>query len=264
MDISQTLKDTENALRDFIFGVLSNSIGDNWLDKCGVTVERIKKWKERKNAEEKRQKFGTIDERLIYYADFYDIKKILKKHWNIFSETFRDWKTIEVYLSELEKLRDPRAHRRELLLHQKQLAYGNAGELRTIIVRYRSKLETSEDFFPRIESARDNLGNVWTPSLMGFTVYTKLVLRPSDTLEFIITASDPLGDNLQYGISENIGPNLIKWEKNNTLTYSIQEKNIGRIFSLYLSIISPRKYHAVGNYCDDFVQFTYTVLPSKS
>jgi len=263
MDISQILKDTENALRDFISAVLSNAFGEEWLDKCGVTVERIQRWKERKSEEEKKQKFGTIDERLIYYADFYDIKTILKKHWNVFSEAFGDWKTIEVYLSELEKLRDPEAHRRELLPHQKQLAYGIAGELRTRIVRYRSKLETSEDFFPRIESARDNLGNVWTPSLIEHTIRTNLVLHPSDSLEFVITASDPLGDNLQYGVSKNIGPSLIKWWENNTLTYSIQENDISGIFAIYLSIISPRKHHAIGNYCDDFVEFTYTVLPSK-
>ena len=42
-----------------------------------------------------------------------------------------EWKTMEVWLDELEKLRNPDAHRRELLPHQKQLAAGIAGETGT-------------------------------------------------------------------------------------------------------------------------------------
>ena len=36
----------------------------------------------------------------------------------------------------------------------------SVGEIRTRLIRYRSKLETSEDYFPKIESARDSLGNI--------------------------------------------------------------------------------------------------------
>jgi hypothetical protein len=146
IDITQALKDTENALRDFISSVLQKKFGGNWVEQCGVSPERIKRWQERKVEEEKRQKFGVIEERLIYYADFYDLKTILKKHWvGEFSEGLGDWKTMEVWLDELGRLRDPEAHRRELLPHQKHLAVGIAGEIRTRIVRYRSKQETSED-----------------------------------------------------------------------------------------------------------------------
>ena len=155
IDITQTLKDTENALRDFIANVLSKKFGQNWIEQCGVTQERLQKWQERKDAEYKRQKFGTVDERLIYYADFYDLETMLNKHWSDFSEALGEWKTMKVWLEELGRLRDPDAHRRELLPHQKHLAIGIAGEIRTRLVRYRSKQETGEDYYPRIESAMD-------------------------------------------------------------------------------------------------------------
>ena len=77
MDVTQALKDTENSLWDFIAVVLQKAFGENWLDICGVSGERVDKWKERKNAEEKRQQSGVVEERLIYYADFYDLKMIL-------------------------------------------------------------------------------------------------------------------------------------------------------------------------------------------
>jgi len=67
IDVTQALKDTENALRDFIASVLSKKFGANWIEQSGVTAEKIKKWQERKAIEEKRQKFGVVEERLIYY-----------------------------------------------------------------------------------------------------------------------------------------------------------------------------------------------------
>ncbi len=80
----KSLKDTENSLRDFISIILSQKFGENWTEKSGVSTKRLQAWKDRKKVEGKRQKFGTIEERLIYYADFYDIKTILKKKLGLF------------------------------------------------------------------------------------------------------------------------------------------------------------------------------------
>ncbi len=124
MDVSQTVKDTENLLRDFIAAVLESVFGRDWPAKCGVTAERVGKWEERRESEKARQEGGAVDPRLIYYADFYDIQTLLKKNWQKFAPALGDLKTMEVYLDELEKLRDPGAHGRELLPHQKQLACG--------------------------------------------------------------------------------------------------------------------------------------------
>jgi len=262
VDITQTLKDTENALRDFIASVLRNTFGDEWINKCGVSEDRIDEWKRRKLTEKKRQEAGVVDERLIYYADFYDLKTILKKHWSgDLAKALGDWKTIEVWLSELEKLRDPDAHRRELLPHQKHLALGIAGEIRTRLVRFRSKKETSEDYFPRIESARDSLGTIWIPESPVRMVDIGLVLRPNDTVDFVITARDPLDAELEYGISTS--STGIFWQKDNGFSILISERDIGDHFIVSLTIRSPRKYHAKELW-DDFVDFRYTVLPPKS
>ena len=84
IDISQTLKDTENALRDFIALILLEELGSEWEKKSGVSPERLAKWQERKKIENKRQSAGAVDERLIYYADFYDLETILDKQWEHF------------------------------------------------------------------------------------------------------------------------------------------------------------------------------------
>jgi hypothetical protein len=264
MDITQSLKDAENSLRDFISSVLFQSLGTDWVDKCGVSPERLAAWKERKVSEEKRQESGVVDERLIYYADFYDLKTILKKHWSgEFSEALGDWKTFEVWLTELEKLRDPDAHRRELLQHQKHLAIGICGEIRSRIVRYRSRKETTEDCFPKIESARDNLGNIWVPNSQSGSmknVFTEMTLRPGDSIEYIVTASDPEDLTLEYGI--DIGHEGIKWQSLNSFEVKITAEHISRIFKICLYIKSSRDYHASHSY-DDYVEFFYKVLPPR-
>jgi hypothetical protein len=261
MDITQALKDTENSLRDFIAVVLQKTFGENWLDTCGVSGERVEKWKERKNAEEKRQQSGVVEERLIYYADFYDLKTILKKHWSgEFSKALGDWKTMEVWLGELEQLRDPDAHRRELLPHQRHLILGISGEIRTRLVRYRSKQETSEDYYPRIESARDSLGNIYTfggPPVVN----TNICLHIGDVVDFVITASDPLGADLQYKLMANIEVGC-DWQDSNVMALTIEKKHVRRKFEVFLLVRSPREYHAKGN-CDDVVMFVYEVLPPR-
>lgn len=114
MDVTQALRDTENTLRDFIAASLERSLGQDWLDRCGVTPERIAEWRDRKSVEQRRQEAGVVEERLLYYADLYDLKTILKKHWQgDFSEALGEWKRFEVLFDELARYRDPDAHRRD-------------------------------------------------------------------------------------------------------------------------------------------------------
>lgn len=259
MDLTQALKDTENSLRDFISNLLRTKFGDEWIVKCGVSEARIKLWNDRKSVEDKRQETGVVEERLIYYADFYDLKTILQKNWNEFAIALGDWKTMEVWLSELEKLRDPDAHRRELLPHQKSLALGISGEIRTRLIKYRSSQETSEDHFPRIESARDSLGNIFAYG-DSLAIYTKITLHPGDTLDFVVTASDPLGEPLRYSFSVETGD--LRWQDDNTSSVTFSEANLGTNVSVDCHIKSNRTYHAL-KYFDDYVRFFYTVLPKK-
>ena len=232
MDVTQALKDTENSLRDFISAVLQRNLGDNWIVSCGVSEKRIETWNERKVVEQKRQESGAVEERLIYYADFYDLKTILKKHWSgEFASALGDWRRMEVWLTEMEKLRDPDAHRRELLPHQKYLLLGIAGEVRTRLIRYRSKMETAEDYYPRIESARDSVGNIWTYG--SSTNLNKLTrLRPDDSLEFVVTASDPLGAELQYALTVTGHHHNPTWQDSNVLSLVITSSHVRRDFGV--------------------------------
>jgi hypothetical protein len=265
LDVTRTLKDTENALRDLTSEILREKLGEDWVEKCGVSADRIAKWRERKDEEQKHHEAGTAEERLLYYADFHDLRTILHKNWGDFAPILGDWKTMDVYLDELEKMRNPEAHRRELFPYQKNLVLGVAGEIRSRIVKYRSKEETGADYYPRIESVRDSLGNSYLPGRLGsLMVLTKMSLRPGDTIDFVVAASDPMGAELEYRfqVGRLLQERTTGWLRDNTHTVEVERRDVGDTFGVQVEIRSPREYRALGDY-DDFVQFRYSVLPPK-
>ena len=260
MDVTQALRDTENSLRDFIAETLECSLGHEWLDSCGVTPDRIAKWRERKSEEQRRQEAGVVDERLLYYADFFDLKTILKKHWQgDFSEALGEWRRFEVLFDELARYRDPDAHRRELLPHQQSLVLGIAGDLRSRLVRWHSRRETLGDCFPRIESARDSLGNLWIPS-MDTNLGPGTILRPGDEIDFVVTARDPEDLSLEYRL-EVLGHESSEWQPTGLFSLEVKEAHIGTLI-VDLLIRSPRSYHLRLGY-DQKVTFIYSVLPRR-
>ena len=265
MDITQALKDTENSLRDFIADVLQRKFGDDWVEICGLAEGRIEQWRERKLDEERRQRAGVVEERLIYYSDFYDIPTLLKKNWSgEFNDAFGEFKTMEVWLHELGGLRDADAHRRELLPHQKHRVLGIAGEIRTRLIRYRSKMETPDDYFPRLERVNDDLGNIWIPE-KARVLRTNSVLREGDIVTFTIVGSDPQGSPLLYNVLTPLR-DLMGWSEEKVISLEITNSEIMRECSVTVYIKSTTgKHHAnpIPSW-DDKVSFVYDVLPRKT
>lgn len=261
MNVNQFLRDTENAIRDFLYGLLYNKFGSSYENRLGVSENRVKIWKDRKVEEQKKLASGSIEERLMYYSDFYDLIHIIRKNWSDFPElrdTFHQIKKIEFYLDELEKYRNPDAHRRDILPHQEDLIKGICGEIRSRIIKFRSSTETGESYFPRLEFIRDNLGNYWQAG-QEKSILTNKTLFVGDHIEYLITASDPEGFPLKYYCSAT----ELHYDTNK-FSFIIEPKSIGIDASIYIGIQSPRKYHAIqGNQLDDWVCFHFTILPER-
>jgi hypothetical protein len=95
---------------------------------------------------------------------------------------------------------------------------------------------------------------------MGKMVDTKAVLRPGDVIDFVTTASDPEGLELEYAIRVDMG-NWSDWQRTPAISLTIERKHIGQAFVVGLHIRSARDYHAMGR-SDDRVDFWYKVLPA--
>ncbi len=265
MDISESLKTAENSLRDLINYLLSKNLGSQWISLCGIPATRIVQWEERKALDEK--KFGQSDPRLIYYADFYDLKTILKKCWDKgFSDVFGKLKELEVLLDLLNEIRNPNAHQRDLLPYQKYMAVGISGKIRTEITGYFSKMETGESYYPRIESIQDSLGNTWGIGDSG-TIDTGKVLRPGDQLQFKIIGTDPMGEVIEYGVFPNAMPKEDEWNHTGDFDLTIKDNHVSQKMLFILVLKSSRKFHATSapflGKVDDVVQFIYEVLPPR-
>lgn len=251
------LKSVENSIRDLISFVLESKHGSNWIEILKVSPERIDNWKSRMETERKRLKGRALDARLLYYSDFYDLKEIITKHWDLFKDVFEDKKRIEVFLGELEKLRDPNAHRRELYEYQKSLVIGISGEIRMSIMKYRGKKMDVNDYFPKIESVRDSYGtNVSNPCYAQMIINNN-PFKVGDSVEITAFSTDPQGDKLQFSI-ERIGTK--NWISTNKKIITFEEKDIGKCCDINVMIRSTRSYYAYSDF-DDYVMFRYIVLP---
>lgn len=131
LNVTDALTATENVLRDFIALTLSQKFGPQWEDRLGVTPDRVEKWRSRRKEEAARLSTGNLETRLLYFADFTDIKTVITKNWELFKDVFGEKREFDVLVSILEVFRNPEAHRRGLLPFQEQLVVGICGEIRT-------------------------------------------------------------------------------------------------------------------------------------
>ncbi len=257
MDVRQILLDTEVGLRDFIAMIMRQQLGEDWILSSGLTEKRIAELFERRERFEERQNSISEENQLVNYTDFLDLKNIIDKNWEgDFELAFGDIETLRTYLTILERYHDPDKHNRQLLTHQKHLILGITGVLRNRMVLYRSWKEHGKKGFPKMESIRDNLGNLWTVGKPK-KVKTGVSLRVGDVLEFVITAKDPEDMDLEYRVRPH------KWQSSNVLFLEVDKSLIGGATNIHLTIRSPRKHHAFPLGHDDRVTFEYEILPKE-
>jgi hypothetical protein len=259
LDVGEQLRATENVLRNLIASVLVEKLGGDWIEKTGVSQDRYDGWITKREAENKKLATGNLETRLLYFADFFDLKTIIVKNWDHFSAVFGERKEFEIFLSNLEDFRNPNAHARGLLPYQEHLALGICGEIRAKVARYRSKKETAQDCFPRIDSAYDNHGHTYP---YRGVVSDRANLRPGDRIEVVVHGSDPEGLALEYRFRMENGPDQA-WSSSNTFSFELTNNHIGMLRDVRFYIRSPREYHAFGDY-DHLETFLFDVLPLRS
>ena len=87
VDCNSYLRDIENVLRTNIQFILKDKYGDSWEEHLGVSKDRIKKWEERKEEERNRLNGKVLENRLLFYSDFYYLFRCfyfllyIKKYW---------------------------------------------------------------------------------------------------------------------------------------------------------------------------------------
>ena len=267
MEIGNSINLVENEFRDLIEQLLKRKHGEGWLDHLRVPTERVKVWEERRDTEPKRRSGVEVEHRPLYYADFYDVVNIIRKHWNEgFKDCFKDRKRFDTYTDRLNEFRNPDAHSRNLVPFEEQLVLGMTGELRQEIALFLSTGAggPEPEYFARIEEGHDNFGLATTGfAAGGVKAKSSVTLHPGDVVSFVGRAWDPEGSQLEWllfnglDLITRLAGDEIRWE------WNVAEGHISEEMDLVFMVHSTRSYHR-HQFGDDQARFTYRVLPRRS
>jgi hypothetical protein len=263
-DVGEALSAAENALRDLIASVLGDA--PDWLAKPGLKPERIEHIGERKATEVASRGAGVaaIETRDLYYAELYDLQVILDGNWHAFAACLGDRKTFDAMFDRMEEFRNPDAHGRELLPFERHLALGISGEIRNRITLFMSGTGPTKEYWPRIESMRDQFGNRVT----GFAtnagpsrIDSGITLDPGDRVTFEMRAWDPENVPLRWTVHILDHRPPIEIEAHEGVhVWKVKKSDIGEEVAVLFTVISERPHHRRSG-SDDFAIPTYRVLP---
>lgn len=112
-----TLYILENTLREFIQSTLEKRFGKDWFEKA-IPKDIQKDCKKRYDKERKSPWVTTVENKLLWYSDFNDLRKIIIKeeNWPLFQPYFQDQNIVVGKLKDLEFIRNIIAHNRLLCL----------------------------------------------------------------------------------------------------------------------------------------------------
>jgi hypothetical protein len=239
----------ENTLRKLILYLLGTD-----FKSYNVSLDRTEKWKEKKEIQRKKSNGILLEKRLIFYSDFYDLKTIVDKNWEIFLPILKNKKRFEIFFKEVENYRNTVSHGRSLTLGQENLLNGILSDLKNLITIHHNRNEMNDDYFIRITQVNDNLGNVWDDIINQI----KPILRVGDDYEIIIEANDPKDRKIEYCIN-TIMNELRIVQNSNRFNFKIENKIVGENVSLLVSAYTPDSNYENKAY----FRIPLTILPEE-
>ncbi|MET7718632.1 hypothetical protein [Streptomyces sp. NPDC005407] len=206
----------------------------------------------------------------LAYAQFFDVLTLLRKHWEDFKPALGKQSEKMGLLSRFEALRNSVAHSRDLLPFEEELLSGIAGEIRNRVTIYMSSQDPTGDYFARIDSVTDSLGNCidsfpQDPMEHGASLRTGAVLHPGDVITFRCRGTDPQGRDLVWWFLPN-------WEADNRrytgrdleIAWPVRSLEIAARVDIHIYMESTGPHHRVNTGTASFdhcATFIYTVLP---
>jgi hypothetical protein len=244
----------EVVLRDLVRLVL----GDAWTQSRRVDLSAL----EAKRAEDKAKRRGTaVNEDLLAYTEFIQLQQIILDDWDKFTPALGKQKYIAAYFDRLNAFRNPAMHSRPLREFERDLVNGIVGELRNLVVIYRTERGPDMEYYPKIEQVTDSFGN--NPSRGSGDLEIRARLKVGDIVTFSCRAWDSQDRDITWQLAEGIGNhNILAVAAGSEVTLEfkvtreiVQERMLARI-----TITSDGQYHRY-LYWDDSCDFYYAVDP---
>ena len=264
-NINELINDIENSLRNFISFALDIKYGANWIEELKISKDRIKCWNDKMQEELKKMKGSTIEKRLIYYSDFYDLQTIIFKYWDdVFKEAFYDKKEMEVFLDIIISYRNAIAYNRKLLQHQKKLLIGICGRIKYMITEYRADKDNEDSYYPKIQNVLVNGFDI-CDSFESYEL-SKKHYHIDDEIEAIVNVISPPYVSVKYSIfisNKDLYDieDFLHFDNNNNKIIKLSKNDVPNT-NLYVFIKSDQEFHRFKN-IDGREEYMIRVLPNK-
>lgn len=272
MQPAEALANCEQALRTLIAAVMTDKVGRDWLSRA-FTEEKLAKIRETREEETRRRTrrgVASMPRSELAYVQFFDLIKLVDKHWEHFKPALGPEKGDMLgLLRRFEALRNTVAHSRDVLPFEEDLLSGIAGEIRNRVTIFMSSQDPLGEVFARIDSVTDSLGNVidtfpQDPAETGAHLRTGAVLHPGDTVTFRCRGTDPQGRQLEWWMITARASSSRQQGRDVTITWHVTDGDVAAWNNVGIYMRSVGEYHRVnaGDGFDYAATFAYTVLPS--
>jgi len=244
----------EVVLRDLVRLVL----GDSWMQSRRVDIADL----ELKRTEDKAKRRGTaVNEDLLAYTEFTQLQAIILDSWPKFEPALGKKKYIDTYFHRLSGFRNPAMHSRPLREFERDLVSGIVGELRNLVVIYRTERGPDMEYYPRIEQVTDSFGN--NPHAgVGMGIQQRLQIGA--VIKFDCRGWDPQDRSLvwELRIGRSGPPTTEAQGPEATLTLVITDQMVQERMMVEILMKSEGQYHR-NNFFDELCEFYYAVDPPK-
>lgn len=273
LDAAVALTTVERALRQLMEHAYRKQFGDSWLERISTTEQRTK-WSGLAEEEQKkrgRRGVSQVPGAGLDYVHMHDLREIVRLHWDPLAEALKGQTEVLVLLKRFDDLRNTVAHSRSLVSFEEDLLAGIAGDIRNRVAIYMSKQDPHGEFFPRIESVQDHLGNEPTSTQLinperVANCFPDVILRPGDVVQFQCSGVDPQGRQLEWTYSKS---GILMWRNEQievgadvTLTWEVQPQDVAGRRSVHIFMrAADTPYHRIAQGYDHAVAYTYQVLP---
>jgi hypothetical protein len=260
MEVGDAINMAETDLRALIREVL----GDGWLRRSKCDVARL----EAKRDEERKRRPGVVvDEDLLVYTEFHELRDIVTRNWDDSAPVWRSKKYFEAVFDRLQDFRNPDAHSRHLVPFEEHLVLGLSGEIRNTITLYRSTAAVSGEYYPIVELIEDSLGNRFVPTAKqqtgsGFKIPATLAV--GEMVTFKLKGWDPQGRSLRWLVTFHGKDPQRSIELDGaevSFTWHISEDEVGENVPLIgITMMSAGNYHR-NRTNDSFMALYISVAP---
>ncbi|WP_327421132.1 hypothetical protein OG763_09770 [Streptomyces sp. NBC_01230] len=275
MQPPEALASCERSLRELLTIALKRKFGNDWLNEA-FESDDVQRLRDKHEIEQKRRTKRGVAEVpavLINYAEFTQLTRLIKNHWDALNGALGAKKEMDVLLDRVEALRNNVAHSRELLPFEQELLSAIAGEIRNRVTIHSSGQDPAGEYFPRIELVRDSFGNSTETAIQvqdqdqTMAIMTKMTLRPGAVVTYTCQGVDPQGRTLMWSLQTPDGvrhhPDDGQGEGNEVeLTWEVKPLHIHTKASLHVILTVDGQYHRFGaTGFDAIADFRYEVLP---